>query len=309
MVVFEDDLERGEQSRLEVDLVIGRDDRHGQRAQREKPERDERRQKHGARKLRLRLFEFGSVHGVDFDAGEQQQDAREEGDVAHARNVGEQPRMDVVRGVDIDDLADGVRNMLQRDGVAADHPDDRHDDHDDAGQHRADEESLARDARYGRGAAQGDKRGAPVHGDRKQPDEKSVLGEVGHADHVGDRRRGEAEYGGIPDDVLYPLQEDGREAHVFVEGLFDPCVDAAAFRGEGAAQLGAYQRRRDQEQEGGEEDVEEHGKFLLRHHRKPAQTDDGRRSHQRELRCCDVSVFCHNVELWFTPDGQSVSVP
>ena len=50
---------------------------------------------------------------------------------------------DVVRGVDIDDLADGVRNMLQCDGVAADHPDDRHDDHDDAGQHRADEESLA----------------------------------------------------------------------------------------------------------------------------------------------------------------------
>ena len=41
--------------------------------------------------------------------------------------------MDVVRGVDIDDLTDGVRNMLQRDGVAADHPDDRHDDHDDAG--------------------------------------------------------------------------------------------------------------------------------------------------------------------------------
>ena len=67
------------------------------------------------------------------------------------------------------------------------------------------------------------------------PTKKSVLGEVGHADHVGDRRRGEAEYGGIPDDVLYPLQEDGREAHVFVEGLFDPCVDAAAFRGEGAA--------------------------------------------------------------------------
>ena len=117
MVVFEDDLERGEQSRLEVDLVIGRDDRHGQRAQREKARTDERRQKHGARKLRLRLLSSGACTAWTSTPANSSRMPAREGDVAHARNVGEQPRMDVVRGVDIDDLADGVRNMLQRDGL------------------------------------------------------------------------------------------------------------------------------------------------------------------------------------------------
>ena len=75
-------------------------------------------------------------------AGEQQQDARQERDVAHARDVGEETRVDVLRGVDVDDLRDAGRNLLQGDFVAAGHPDDRHHDHDDAREHRADQKSL-----------------------------------------------------------------------------------------------------------------------------------------------------------------------
>ena len=62
------------------------------------------------------------------------------------------------------------------------------------------------------------------------PTNSPFCASAGHADHVGDRRRGESQYGGIPDDVLNPLQEDRREAQVAVEGLLDPGVDAAAVR-------------------------------------------------------------------------------
>ena len=309
MVVVEDDLERGEQPRLEVDLVVGGDDRHGQRTQREEPERDQRRQEHGARELGLRLIELRGMYGVYLDAGEEQQYPGQECDVAHARDVREEARMHVVRRVDIDDLADGVGDVLQCDGVASGHPDDGHDDYDDAGKHRADQEPFARNARYGRGAAQRDQRGAPVHGDREKPHEKSVLRQAGHPDHIGDRGCGKAQHGGVPYDVLDPLQEDGRKPQVFVERLLDPGVDSAALRGEGASQFGPYQRRRDQEQERGEKDVEEHRQLLLRHHRESAQADNRRRGHQGKLCRRDIFTFCHNVELCFTTGRQSVSMP
>ena len=118
------------------------------------------------------------------------------------------PEVDVLRGVDVDDLRDAGRNLLQGDFVAAGHPDDRHHDHDDAREHRADQKSLRGDARDGRRAAQGHQRRAPVHRNREQPDVQPVLRQSRNADHVGDRRGGESQYGGIPDDVLNPLQED-----------------------------------------------------------------------------------------------------
>ena len=293
VVTFESDLEGGEQPRLEVDLVVGGDDGHGQRAQREQSERDQRREEHRPWELRLGFGQFRSVHGVHLHAGEQQQDARQERDVAHARDVGEETRVDVLRGVDVDDLRDAGRNLLQGDFVAAGHPDDRHHDHDDAREHRADQKSLRGDARDGRRAAQGHQRRAPVHRNREQPDVQPVLRQSRNADHVGDRRGGESQYGGIPDDVLNPLQEDRREAQVAVESLLDPGVDAAAAVGEGAAQFGANEGRGNQEEERREENVEEHRQFLLGHHREPAQADDGRSGHQRQLRRGDIFTFCH----------------
>ncbi len=104
--------------------------------------------------------------------------------------------MHVVRGVDIDDLADGVRNMLQRDGIASDHPDDGHDDYDDAGKHRADQKSLLVMPDMAEVPRSVTSVAHQYMAIEKQPHEKPVLREVGHADHVGDRRRCEAEYGG-----------------------------------------------------------------------------------------------------------------
>ena len=294
MVAFESDLKGGEQPRLEVDLVVGGDDGHGQRAQREQSERNQRREEHCPRELRLGFGQLRGVHGVHFHAGEQQQDARQERDVAHTGDVGEEPRVDVLRGVDIDDLRNGGRNLLQGDFVAARHPDDGHHDHDDAREHRADQKSLRGDARDGRRAAQGDQRRAPVHRNREQPDVESVLRQCRNADHVGDRCGGESQYGGIPDDVLDPLQEDRREAQVAVESFLDPGVDAAALVGEGAAQFGAHEGRGNQEKKRREENVEEHRQFLLGHHRESAQTDDGRSGHQRQLRRGDIFTFCHD---------------
>ncbi len=71
MVAFESDLKGGEQSRLEVDLVVGGDDGHGQRAQREQSERNQRREEHCPRELRLGFGQLRGVHGVHFHAGEQ----------------------------------------------------------------------------------------------------------------------------------------------------------------------------------------------------------------------------------------------
>jgi hypothetical protein len=89
------------------------------------------------------------------------------------------------------------------------------------------------------------------------------------------------------------LQEDRRETQVAVESLLDPGVDAAAAVGEGAAQFGAHEGRGNQEEERREENVEEHRQFLLGHHREPAQADDGRSGHQRQLRRGDIFTFCH----------------
>ena|GEM_PF-4999855 len=283
MVVVEDDLKGGEEPRLQVDLVIGGDDRHGQRSEREERERDESREEHGARELFLRIFQFGGVHGVHLDACEEQQNACEERDVAHAGDVREEPRMDVLQRIDVDDLTDFGRDAFEGDGVAAEDPDERHDDDYDAGQHRADQEALAGDSRDSRGAVQRNPCGEPVHDDRKQSDEQTVLRQIGHADQIGDGGGCEAEHRGIPDHVLDPLQEDGRETHMGVEGLLDPRVDAAAAFGEGAAELRTDEGCGNEEKEGGEKDVEEHGEFFLRHHGQSAKADDGGRRHQSEL--------------------------
>lgn len=107
-----------EQTCLEVDLFVGRDDGYGQGAEREEAERDQGGKEHGPRELRLRPFQFGGVHGVDLDTGEEQQDAGQEGDVAHARDVGEQARVHVVRGVGPDYLGDRGGDVLEGDSVA-----------------------------------------------------------------------------------------------------------------------------------------------------------------------------------------------
>ena len=282
--MVEDDAEGDEQTCLEVDLFVGRDDGYGQGAEREEAERDQGGKEHGPRELRLRPFQFGGVHGVDLDTGEEQQDAGQEGDVAHARDVGEQARVHVVRGVGPDYLGDRGGDVLEGDSVAPGQPDDGHQDDDDAGQDRADEKPAAREVGERRGAAEGDPGCEPVHGDREAPYEDPVLGQCRETGHVGGRGGGESQHGGVPDDVLDPLQEDGREAQVGVEGLLDPGVDTASAGGEGAAQFGAHECRGNQKEERGEEDVEKHGELLLRHHRKSAQADDRRGGHQSELR-------------------------
>ena len=79
------------------------------------------------------LASSGACTACTSDAGEQQQDARQERDVAHARDVGEETRVDVLRGVDVDDLRDAGRNLLQGDFVAAGHTQiERQRDDDDA---------------------------------------------------------------------------------------------------------------------------------------------------------------------------------
>ena len=294
-VVLEYDVERREQSRLEVDLVVRRNDGYGQRAEREKPEGDQRGQEHGFRKLFLRLFELGSVHRVHFDAGEKQQDTRQERDVAHARDVREKAGVRVLRRVGAYDLRNARRDVFERDFITAGDPRQRHRHDHHARKHRPDQESLARQAGSGRRAPQGHPRGRPIHDDRKQSDENAVLREGGHPDHVGDRRRGESQHGGIPYHVLNPLEEDRREPHVRIESLFDPRIDAAAPGGEGAAQLGPDQRGGDKEQERSEKNVEEHRKFFLRHHRQSPQADYGGGRHQRELHGRNVFAFSHRV--------------
>ena len=217
MVMFESDLERGEQPRLEVDLVVGRDDGHGQRAQREQPERDERREEHGARELRLRVCcSSGACTAcTSTPANSSRMPARNAMSLMPVM-WGKRRGMDVLRGVDVDDLRDA------RPECASGRFRCRRSSRSTAmtitttpGQHRADEKSLARDARDGRRARAGSPSVAHQYiAIENSPTKTPVLRKVGHADHVGDRRGGESQYGGIPDDVLNPLQEDGREAQV-----------------------------------------------------------------------------------------------
>ena len=217
--------------------------------------------------------------------------------------------MGVVRRIQIDHLRDGRGNVFELHAVAAREPGRGRQDDDDARKHRAYEKAPAGDARNGRRAAQRDPRGEPVHGDREESDERAVLRQRRKPDRVGDRRGGESQHGGIPDHVLNPLQKDGRESEVGVERLLHPGVDASALRREGAAQLGAHERRGDEEEERGEEDVEEHGELLLGHHRKAAQADDRGRGHQRELRGRDVFAFCHSFVCLTFPSPTAVFVP
>ena len=130
------------------------------------------------------------MHRVHFDAGEKQQDTRQERDVAHARDVREKAGVRVLRRVGAYDLRNARRDVFERDFITAGDPRQRHRHDHHARKHRPDQESLARQAGSGRRAPQGHPRGRPIHDDRKQSDENAVLREGGHPDHVGDRRRG-----------------------------------------------------------------------------------------------------------------------
>ena len=68
-------------------------------------------------------------------------------------------------------------------------------------------------------------------------------------------------------------------------------LDAAALGRECPSQLGTDQRGGDEEQYGGEENIEKHGQFFLCHHRQSPQADDGRGRHQRELPCTHATRF------------------
>ena len=292
MVMLEGDVERGEQPRLEIDLVVRRDNGYGQRTQREQPERDESGYEHGARELFLRLFQFGGMDRMNFDAGEKQQDSRQESDVVHARDVREKAGMGV-SCAGVNDLRNLFRNVLEGDFVIAQYPDQGQRDDDHAVQYGSDDKALARDSGDGRCALERHPCGEPVHNDREESDENAVLRKVGYPDHVRDGCGGKSQYGGVPHHVLNPLEEDGRKAQMRVESLFHPGVDASASGGECAAQFGSDQCGGNEEQKGREENVEEHRKLFLGHHRQPAQADHGRCRHQRELHGRNVFTFSH----------------
>ena len=189
------------------------------------------------------------------------------------------------------DFRHGCGKLLECDGVAADYPYQCHHDYHDARQDGADEEPPAGYFRYDGASLEGQQGSQPVDRYREDADELAVIGEFRLSYRVGDSRCGESEYNRVPRHVLYPLQEDGEKARLFVVGLLDPCIDAAALGRECPSQLGTDQRGGDEEQYGGEENIEKHGQFFLCHHRQSPQADDGRGRHQRELPCTHATRF------------------
>src|SRR5699024_6112573 len=121
------------ESRLQADVLVGRDDCHGERSEREYQERKYGGDEHGLRVLFLRIAEFVGVYGVYFDSGEQQYDAGQEGDVAESGHVREEPRMGMAGRYGSDFRYVG-REVFEGEGIAADNPYQRHDDDDDARQ-------------------------------------------------------------------------------------------------------------------------------------------------------------------------------
>ena len=151
----------------------------------------------------------------------------QEGQVAEAGHMGEETRVGMPCGHG-GDFRHGCGKLLECDGVAADYPYQCHHDYHDARQDGADEEPPAGYFRYDGASLEGQQGSQPVDRYREDTDELAVIGEFRLSYRVGDSRCGESEYNRVPRHVLYPLQEDGEKARLFVVGLLDPCIDAAA---------------------------------------------------------------------------------
>ena len=77
-----------------------------------------------------------------------------------------------------------VGDVLQCDGVASGHPDDGHDDYDDAGSTVPIRNPLLVMPDMAEVPRSVTSVATPVHGDREKPHEKPVLRQAGHSDHV-----------------------------------------------------------------------------------------------------------------------------
>ena len=151
------------------------------------------------------------------------------------------------------DFRHGCGKLLECDGVAADYPYRCHHDYHDARQDGVPMRNPpAGYFRYDGASLEGQQGSQPVDRYREDTDELAVIGEFRLSYRVGDSRCGESEYNRVPRHVLYPLQEDGEKARLFVVGLLDPCIDAAALGRECPPSSALTSEAGDEEQYGGE---------------------------------------------------------